>query len=409
MPTLLLAYLVLCTAWWAFEFYVGRRQAVCVQRYRDQVPAAFAQSVTLEDHRRSADYTRDRLRLDAIASIVDLAVTFVALLWALDFVTGLVSDWMAPSIARSLAILGILWLCSSLLSLPLSAVRDLGLEQRYGFNRKTPGLFLRDRLKAMLLTVIIGGPLVAGILWALRDLRGPWWVYVWAALTVIMLAAPTVYVRVVAPWFNRFTPLDGDLAARLEALLVRCGFRSDGLFEMDASRRSSRGNAFFVGFGPTKRIVLFDTLLEKHAPDEIEAIVAHELGHFKHRHTLTGALRGIVSLFAMLAVVGWLCRQPWLLPGFGMRHADPALALLLGFMLASAASPVFGLFGRAISRRHEFQADDFARSMVGAAPMVSALTRLARDNASTLTPDPLFSLVHDTHPPVPVRVAHLLA
>ncbi len=409
MPILLLAYLSLCTAWWAFELYVGRRQAACVQRHREQVPAAFAASVTLEEHRRSADFTRDRLRLDGFASVMDLVITFVALLWALDFVTGLVSGWMAPSIGRSLVILGILALGSSLLSLPLAAARDLGLEQRYGFNRKTPGLFIRDRLKGMLLTVLIGGPMVAGILWALQNLKGPWWIYTWAALTVLMLAAPTVYVRLIAPWFNRFTPLDGELAARLEALLVRCGFRSDGLFEMDASRRSSRGNAFFVGFGPTKRIVLFDTLLEKHAPDEIEAIVAHELGHFKHRHTLTGALRSIVTLFAMLAVVGWLCRQPWLLPGFGMRHADPALGLLLGFMLASAASPVLGLFGRAISRRHEFQADDFARSMVGAEPMVSALTRLARDNASTLTPDPLFSLVHDTHPPVPVRVAHLLA
>ncbi|MGI4746398.1 MAG: M48 family metallopeptidase [Janthinobacterium lividum] len=409
MPKLLLAYLAWTIAWQVFEFYLGRRQAASVRNHRDAVPAAFVASVPIADHRKAADYSLARLRFGELAGAIDLAVGLVGLLWAFDFVAGLAAGWAAPSILRSIVILGVLWLCGSLIGLPLGAWRDLVLEQRFGFNRKSTSLFIRDALTSLALTAVIGGPLLAGILWAMRDLSGYWWVWVWAALTLVMFAAPTIHVRVVAPLFNRFTPLQGELADRIEGLLARCGFRSGGLFQMDASKRSSRGNAYFIGFGPTKRIVLFDTLLEKHDTDEIEAVVAHELGHFRHHHTLFGMLRGIVGLFVMLAVVGWLARQPWLLPGFAIHHADPALALLLAVLLANAISPVLGLLGNVISRRHEFQADDFARRTVGAAPMISALTRLARDNASTLTPDRLFSLVHDTHPPVPVRVARLVA
>jgi STE24 endopeptidase len=409
VPNLLLAYLAWTIAWHGFEFYLGRRQAASVREHRDAVPAAFAATVPIADHRKAADYSLARLRFGELAGALDLAVSLVGLLWAFDAVAGLAASWAPPSILRSLLILGVLWLCGSLIGLPIGAWRDLVLEQRFGFNRKSTGLFIRDALTSLGLTALIGGPVVAGILWAMRDLSGYWWIWVWAALTLVMFAAPTIHVRIVAPLFNRFTPLQGELADRIEGLLARCGFRSGGLFQMDASKRSSRGNAYFIGFGPTKRIVLFDTLLEKHDTEEIEAVVAHELGHFRHHHTLFGMLRGIVGLFVMLAVVGWLARQPWLLPGFGIRHADPALALLLAVLLAGAVSPLLGLLGNVVSRRHEFQADDFARRTVGAAPMISALTRLARDNASTLTPDRLFSLVHDTHPPVPVRVARLIA
>ena len=409
LPALLLAYLAWTIGWHGFELYLARRQAASVRLHRDAVPAAFAASVTLDDHHKAADYSLARLRFGELAGAIDLAVALVGLLWGFGFVARLASGWMAPSIGRSLLILGALWFAGFLIGLPLKAWRDLVLEQRHGFNRKSPALFARDTLTGLALTAAIGAPLVAGILWAMRDLSGFWWVWVWAALTLVMFAAPTIHVRLVAPMFNRFTPLQGELAVRIEALLARCGFRSGGLFEMDASKRSSRGNAYFIGFGPTKRIVLFDTLLKNHGPDEIEAVVAHELGHFRHHHTLFGMARGIVGLFVMLGVVGWLARQPWLLPGFGIRELDPALSLLLAVLLASAVSPLLSLAGNALSRRHEFQADDFARRTVGAGPMISALTRLARDNASTLTPDRLFSLVHDTHPPVPMRVARLVA
>lgn len=413
MPKLLIAYVAWSVAWRGFEFMLGRRQAAAIRAHRDTVPAAFAATVPLADHRKAAAYGLARLRFGELAGLLDLAVGIVGLVWVLDLVSGLVSARMAPSIGRSLVILGIPWLAATLVGLPLAAWRDLVLEQRFGFNRKTPALFIRDTMLSLLLTALIGGPLVAGILWAMRDLHGvggvPWWLAVWAALTVAMLAAPTIYVRLVAPLFNRFTPLRAEVAEPVEALLARAGFRSGGLFEMDASKRSSRGNAYFIGFGPTKRIVLFDTLLDAHPPEEIEAVVAHELGHFKHRHTLFGIGRAVVGLFGTMAAIGWLSRQPWLLPGFGIRHADPAIGLLLAALVVSVASPLLGLAGNAISRRHEFEADAFARRTVGAGPMVSALTRLARDNASTLTPDRLFSLVHDSHPPVPVRVAQLLA
>jgi STE24 endopeptidase len=224
----------------------------------------------------------------------------------------------------------------------------------------------------------------------------------------LMLAAPTVYVRLIAPRFNKFTPLrEGELRARIETLLRRCGFRSSGLFSMDASRRSAHGNAFFIGFGRTKRVVLFDTLIEANSPEEIEAVVAHELGHDRHGHVLFGMLRGAVMAFVSLAAFGWLSKQVWLLPSFGIVHHDDALALLACLLLSGMVGPLFAPIGNWISRRNEFQADDYARRQVAAAPMVSALLRLSRDNASTLTPDELYALVHYSHPPVPVRIRHL--
>ena len=408
VPVLLVAVVAWSVLRTAAGLWLDRRQALAIRDGAAAVPAAFAAAVSPDDHRKAVAYGLDRLRFGAVSAVLDLLAGIVALVWGLDVVSGLVSARIGPSIVRSLLIAGVLWLAASLLGLPLAAWRSLVLEERHGFNRRGPGLFLRDTALAGLLTAAVGGPILAGILWAMRALHGLWWLWAWAGLTLAMLLAPTIHVRLVAPLFNRFTPLRAGMAGPVEALLVRAGFRSGGLFEMDASRRSSRGNAYFIGWGPTKRIVLFDTLLDAHTPDEIQAVVAHELGHFHHRHTLTGLLRGVAFLFGLLAAVGWLSRQPFLLPGFGIRHPDPVLSLILAMVLAGVASPLLGLAGNALSRRHEFQADAFARRMVGAAPMVSALTRLARDNASTLTPDPWFSLVHDSHPPVPLRVARLL-
>jgi STE24 endopeptidase len=215
-------------------------------------------------------------------------------------------------------------------------------------------------------------------------------------------------VRLIAPRFNTFTPLrEGDLRGRIETLLRRCGFRSSGLFSMDASRRSAHGNAYFIGFGNTKRIVLFDTLIEGNSPDEIEAVVAHELGHYRHGHVLFGMLRGAVIAFIVLAAFGWLTRQAWLLPSFGIVYHDDALALLACLLLNAMVGPLLAPLGNWISRRNEFQADDYARRHVAAAPMISALLKLSRDNASTLTPDALYALVHYSHPPVPIRIRHL--
>ncbi len=298
----------------------------------------------------------------------------------------------------------------ALVTLPLRAWSALVVERRFGFRRGSARLFALDEARRAALSAILGLPLLGGLLALMRHASGLWWFWTWGAAVALILAAPTLYTRLIAPLFNRFEPIrDPDLVARLEALLARCGFRSSGLLTMDASRRSSHANAFFIGFGRSKRIVLFDTLLARQSPDEIEAVVAHELGHFRHHHVLTGTLRAIIMLLGVLFAFGWLCRQPWLIGGLGLHDHGVATRFIAAGLLLGIAGPMAAPLSNWISRRHEFQADDFARRLVGAEPLVSALTKLSRDGASTLTPDPLYALVNYSHPPVPIRVAHLRA
>jgi STE24 endopeptidase len=295
---------------------------------------------------------------------------------------------------------------SWVLGLPFAVLRTFGVEQRFGFNRMRPGGFVLDQLKGAALSLFLGVPLLCAVLWLMRQ-PGPWWLWTWLGLVGLMLAMMEIYPRWIAPMFNRFTPLQGPLRARIEGLLYRCGFEASGLYVMDASRRSAHGNAYFTGLGRSKRIVLFDTLVAGNTEAELEAVLAHELGHFKLNHIVIGLLRTALVLFLGCFAVGVLCKQPWLLPAFGIVHQDDALALIVCVLTLQMAGPVLGIAGNWISRRHEYQADDFARDMVGAEPMISALVRLARDNASTLTPDPLYALVNFSHPPVPLRVRHL--
>jgi STE24 endopeptidase len=295
---------------------------------------------------------------------------------------------------------------SWLLDLPFTILRTFGVEQRFGFNRTTPGAFVADKLKGAALAVALGVPLLYGLLWLMQS-QGPWWVWAWLGLVVIMLAMMDAYPRWIAPLFNRFTPLEGPLRTRIEGLLRRCGFEASGLYVIDASRRSAHGNAYFSGLGRSKRIVLFDTLISGNSEAELEAVLAHELGHFKLNHILIGLAQSVLLLFLAFFAIGWLCKQPWLLPSFGIVHADDALALVVCVLVVQMAGPVMGIASNWISRRHEYQADDFACRMVGAEPMASALVRLSRDNASTLTTDPLYALVNFSHPPVPLRVHRL--
>ncbi len=393
----------------ATSIWLALRQARFVQRHRDEVPAAFQATVTLAEHRRAADYTVAKARFGILSGLVGLAVTLFWVCGGLDLAAGIVDRAMRPSAWRDTVLVGAISTISALATLPLGAWRALVLEERFGFNRSTPALFAVDRLKGALLALAIGGPLLAALFAVMRHATGLWWLWAWAGISAISLLAPSIYVRLIAPLFNRFEPLsDPALAARIAALLERCGFHASGLFTMDASRRSSHGNAFFIGWGRNKRIVLFDTLLASQTPEEIEAVVAHELGHFRHRHVVWGAARGIATSFVLLALVGWLCRQPWLTASFGLAHHDEAVALLAANFLLGLLGPALSLPGNWLSRRHEFQADAYARQQVGAAPLAAALTRLTRDNASTLTPDPLYALVHYSHPPVPERLAHLL-
>jgi STE24 endopeptidase len=410
MALLRLAFIVVALAWAALALYLSVRQVAFVRRHRDAVPSDFAASVTVEEHRRAADYTVAREKLARVETVVELVVS---LAWALGGI-GLLYGMLAPIIPNS-SVLGVAFLIgtavvSTILGLPLEVYRAFVLEQAFGFNRTTVSTFMLDHLKSWMIGLVISIPLLFAALWVMQTFTGFWWLWTWAALLLLMVAAPTIYVRLIAPRFNRFTPLeDASLRARIEQLLLKAGFRSSGLFTMDASRRTAHGNAFFIGFGRAKRIVLFDTLLARSAPEEVEAVIAHELGHFRHRHVLFGLAQGAVTMFVALAAIGWLCKQPWLLPSFGVGYENDALKLFVCLQLVSVVGPLLTPVSNWISRRNEFQADDYARRAVGAGPMISALTRLARDNASTLTPDPIYALAHYSHPPVPVRVAHLRA
>ena len=410
MPLLAVVFVAGTLFWTAITLWLSLRQSAFVARHRDAVPADFAATLTLEEHRNAADYTQAKERVARWSALADTALSLAWVTIGINLIYGLVAGAVPASIWRGVVFLLVTFVIGALVDLPFSVYRTFHVEQRFGFNRTTPRRYVLDRLKSAVISFCIAVPMLAGVLAAMHALSGLWWLWAWLVLLALMVIAPTIFVRLIAPRFNTFEPLpEGALRRRIEAVMTRSGFRASGLFTMDASKRSAHGNAYFIGFGRTKRIVLFDTLVEASTPEEIEAVVAHELGHFRHRHVLYGLVRSAVMLFVVLAAIGWLAKQPWLLPSFGVRYQDDALALYVCLLLASIVGPLTAPLGNWISRRNEYQADDFARRAVGADPMVGALTRLARDNASTLTPDPLYALVHHSHPSVPLRVRHLRA
>jgi len=408
MSALLILFVMASAAWTVLSLYLSSRQIEAVSRHRDHVPADFAATVTIEEHHKAADYTIARERLSTIESIADFALTLAWVLGGINLLYTATATVVPVSLWRGIVFLIGTAVVGNAIGLPFAVYKAFVLEQKFGFNRTNVKTFVLDRLKGWAISLVVSIPLLLACLWVMRGFVGLWWLWTWFGLLVLMVAAPTVYVRLIAPRFNTFTPLsDEALRARIERLLTRSGFRSSGLFTMDASKRTAHGNAFFIGFGKTKRIVLFDTLLQSSTPDEIEAVIAHELGHFRHRHVIFGLARGALMALGGLAAFGWLCKQAWLLPSFGIPYHDDALSLFVSILLFSVIGPLLAPASNWISRRNEFQADDYARISVGAGPMISALTRLARDNASTLTPDPLYALVHYSHPSVPLRVQHL--
>ncbi len=387
-----------------------RRQIRHVQACRDEVPAAFAASIPLASHRRAADYTRARMRLAAADTVAGTLLVLVLTLGG--GLQGLHQAWAgvfaAGGIAHGVALLASLAVLTWLVELPFALLRIFGIERRFGFNRMTPGLFIADTAREAALGVVLGLPLLAGLLWLADAMGGWWWFWVWIAWLGFNLLAMLVWPTLIAPLFNTFTPLaDEALKQRVEALLQRCGFQARGLFVMDGSRRSAHGNAYFTGFGASRRIVFFDTLLERLNADEIEAVLAHELGHFHHRHILKRLSLLAPASFGLLALLGWLAAQPWFFAGLGLQAQDTASALAL-FVLALPAFAFFiGPLFSHWSRRHEFEADAYAARQARADDLVAALVKLYRDNASTLTPDPLYSRFYDSHPPAAVRVARL--
>jgi len=392
----------------AVRLWLKLRHIRFVAAHRESLPAGFAEQVTLPTHQKAADYTVDRSRT-AVAGIVVDAV----LLLALTLGGGLAAlhDYWAPradGLPYGLAMIFSVMLVSSLVDLPLSLYSQFVIEARHGFNRMTIGLFFADLIKQTLLGAAIGTPVILAVLWLMGAMGELWWLYVWLFWSAFNLLLMFVYPTWIAPLFNKFSPLEeGEMKSRVEALLARCGFRSSGLFVMDGSKRSSHGNAYFTGFGNNKRIVFFDTLLTRLDPPEVEAVLAHELGHFRKKHVVKRLVMMFAGSLAFLWLLGQLIDAPWFYAGLGVESANTALALILFFLVMPVftfpATPLMSY----LSRRHEFEADAYAAEHAAADDLIHALVKLYRDNASTLTPDPLHSLFYDSHPPAAQRIAHL--
>ncbi|MDE2368141.1 MAG: M48 family metallopeptidase [Burkholderiales bacterium] len=402
----------------ALRCWLSTRQMRHVALHRDEVPAIFEGRVTLQAHQRAADYTLARGRHGLVAMAWSAALLLAwTLLGGLDALNALLRDALLErhgALVYQLALLAAFAVIGSLAELPLDWYETFRIEQRFGFNRMTPALWFADLAKGAALGAAIGLPLAALILWIMGASGGLWWLWAWIAWTAFNLLALVVYPTLIAPLFNKFEPLaDGALVARVQALMQRCGFAAKGLFVMDGSRRSAHANAYFTGLGSSKRVVFFDTLLQRLSPGEVEAVLAHELGHFKHRHVL----QRMVSLFALslaaLALLGWLASRSGFYLGLGVTPnlgaPNDALALLL-FMLAL---PPFMFFVSPLmaqwSRRHEFQADAYACAQADGSELASALLKLHEDNATTLTPDPVYARFYYSHPPAGERLAALPA
>jgi len=394
------------------RLWLAARQERHVRAHRDAVPAAFADVISLDAHRKAADYTVAKTRLGSVDLLVGVALL---LLFTLGGGIQALSDAWARAaepggIVHGAALIVSVVLLMSLAELPLTLYRTFVTEARFGFNRTTPRLFVADLAKQTAVSLVLGVPLLVLVLWLMAQMGSLWWVWVWAAWTAFNLLVLLAYPTLIAPLFNKFSKLeDAAMAERIEALLARCGFRASGLYVMDGSKRSSHGNAYFTGFGAAKRIVFFDTLLARLAPAEVEAVLAHELGHFKRHHVWKRIALLFAASFALLWGLGQLIELPWFYQGLHVDTQSAATALLL-FVLAL---PVFTFFLQPVaslySRRHEFEADAYAAAHASAAELVRALVKLYQDNAATLTPDPLHSAFYDSHPPAAIRIARLKA
>jgi STE24 endopeptidase len=394
----------------ATRLWLAQRQIRHVRAHREAVPRMFAESIPLAAHQKAADYTVAKARLGIVDTVLDALILLALTL-------GGVLQWLAELWQRAFAVESI-WHGSALiltvfalrgaLSLPLSIYSIFVIEERFGFNRMTWKLFLVDTVKGLLVGAVLGVPLLLVVLWLMLAAGPLWWLYVWLVLVAYSLFLQMIYPAVVMPLFNKFSPLDdAALKGRIEQLLSRTGFRSRGLYVMDGSKRSSHGNAFFAGFGAAKRIVLFDTLVSRLQPAEVEAVLAHELGHYKLRHIVKGMALSWGFSFVLLLALGMLAGQPWFYQGLGMQTATLPVALVL-FMLVV---PEFTFFVQPLlsllSRKNEYEADRYAAANADAGELVHALVKLYHDNSATLTPDPLHSAYYDSHPPAAMRIARL--
>jgi STE24 endopeptidase len=403
-------FLAVLAAATATRLWLGLRQMRHVAAHRNAVPASFSDSISLAAHQKAADYTIAKTRLGALDVVVGAVLVLVftlagGLQWLSDAGSRV---FEAGGLAHGTALLLSLFFIQGLVSLPLALYRTFVIEARFGFNRMTLALFLTDLAKQVLLGLALGVPLLLAVLWLMERMGAYWWFYVWVVITLFSLGLQLIFPALILPLFNKFTPItEGELARRIGALLERCGFRSSGLYKMDGSKRSSHGNAFFTGFGATKRIVLFDTLVERLGPSEVEAVLAHELGHYKLHHVVKMLVLSTAMTFAGLWVLGQLIDKPWFYAGLGVRTPSTAAALGLFMLVISEFTfflqPVMALY----SRRREYEADAYATQHANAGELVTALVKLYQDNAATLTPDPMHSAFYDSHPPAALRIARL--
>lgn len=411
--TFTIVFLLAFLASFGLRHWLAQRQIRYVANHREQVPPDFVQKVTLAEHQKAADYTITKLRLgileNGVSAIVLIAFT---LLGGLQILNLALLQILGAGIPQQIALLLSIVLISGVIDLPFSWYKQFHLEERFGFNRMGKKLFFIDMLKGILIGGTIGIPLLWIILSLMSKAGDFWWLWAWSVLTIFSLLMQWIFPSFIAPLFNKFEPLsEGPLKTQIEALLKRCDFASQGLFVMDGSKRSAHGNAFFAGMGKAKRIVFYDTLIEKLNPGEVEAVLAHELGHFKCKHIRKRLLVSFMLSFGMFALLGWISTQVWFYTDLGvmpnLNGYNGGLALAL-FMLVS---PVFSFFFTPLaslaSRKHEYEADGFAASKSSASDLISALVKLYQDNASTLTPDPIYTAFYSSHPPAPLRIANL--
>ncbi|KMZ12620.1 macromolecule metabolism macromolecule degradation degradation of protein, peptide, glycopeptide [Candidatus Burkholderia humilis] len=407
-------FVVALVAMVSTKLWLASRQIRYVAAHRNGVPAQFSGTIPLTAHQRAADYTVERTRLTMIevvtSAVVLVALTLLGGVQALDLA---ISDWLGRGYAGQIALVASVIAITSLIDLPFDYVRHFVIEEKFGFNRMTKKLFFVDLVKGTVISAVIGGPLLLLVLWLIDRAGAYWWLWTWFVWVAFQLLAMIIYPTFIAPLFNKFEPLkDEALVARITNLMSRTGFAAKGLFVMDGSRRSAHGNAYFTGFGATKRIVFFDTLLARLTGSEIEAVLAHELGHFKRRHVLKLMVVMFGISLAMLALLGWLVQMVWFYEELGVRPSligsNNGVALVL-FMLVL---PVFMFFvtplGSLTSRKNEFEADEFAASQTNPKDLVNALVKLYEDNASTLTPDPIYTAFYYSHPPASQRIDRLM-
>lgn len=396
----------------AIQIWLSMRHIRHVRAHQNKVPEDFASQISLADHSKAADYTCAKTRAGYFGIFMHAVLLLIFTLGGgLNALSLFWHGWISDPIAHGMALILCTFLIMGMFEIPLSYYRIFVIEEQFGFNKMTSGMFFTDLIKQAMLMALLGAPLLFCILWLMEKMGDNWWLYAWIAWITFNLFLLAIFPAWIAPLFNKFLPLeDTALKVRIEQLLKKCGFTSNGLFVMDGSRRSNHGNAYFTGFGKTKRIVFFDTLLSRLEPAEIEAVLAHELGHFKHRHVIKRVMASFIMSLLFFWLLGYLMNQTWFYESLGVSvemAPSAAMALLLFFLVLPVFTFLFHPISSIYSRKHEFEADAYAAQNASAEDLIHALVKLYQDNAATLTPDPLHSTFYDSHPPAATRVAHL--